>query len=266
MSFTLPMLWAQWKESFSLFRWREFKPFILASLLAFIRACKFIFTYVWWVFVVLFFLIAGLACCGFHGAHQNAPFDFIPTFFSSCFRAQGIRAFLATASLIILIYVTLMALHIITVLAIRPSLEIKNKNYLIKYFPKFPAFLVLLIPFNLLQLLFPSLLFFADASNSFDAFMQSLWRGIKFMVHFLPISLFIVLAGNLLMFLLASTGGLLGIGITLLLPSLKAFAFTTTVFLFFFTSFIGFIFFAAMFSVYYTKIKHSHHQVFFEQQ
>jgi hypothetical protein len=136
-----------------------------------------------------------------------------------------------------------LVIQFIFLLSARPSIEIKNISYFVKYTPYiWGCFLLetLFPPFNNI-----ASFFFLDSKNNGSSFASAAKNGFLLFIYFLPVTLtfsamLIFIIPNLCMFLPMP----FGIIIALLFN----------------------LFFASFLSIYYTKIKHGNYHLFFNNQ
>lgn len=242
-------LMALWQESLGLLHWNTSKLLFLASLNTFVRAASLIMKYFWWLIIAIIALNIGTL-------YKNTG-----TF----------HVFSLYASIILLNMYLFYFL-----LAVRPSVERKDFCYFFRYFPALIIFILSAFPYifnlsnNLVLSLLSSLIghlificmnystfFFLDSDLSLSSLIPSIKRGFTLVWSFLPgIMLF-----NLIIFtisiIFSFVIGLLG---TMLVYALNLQVGTLGIIAALITSGLH----AALTSVLYTKIKHSHFSLFFE--
>ena len=238
-----------WKESLGLLHWSTSKLLFLASLNTFVRATKLIVKYFWWLTIAIIAFNIGALYKGTGLFHQAALYG----------------------SIILLdIY------FFYFLLAVRPSVENKDFCYFFRYYPALIVFMLSALPyaFNVSNSPITSLLcslighlificmnystfFFLDSDLSLNALIPSIKRGFLLVWSFFPG----IIIFNLIIFSISIVFsfivGLLG---TLLVYSLNLNVSVLGLIAALITSGLH----AALTSVLYTKIKHSHFSLFFE--
>jgi hypothetical protein len=218
-------VFGHWKESLGIFQKSEFKVFILLVLNTFVRSVRIVFKNFWWLF------------------------------FASC-----------------IIPPLIIPLMFAVFLAIRPSVERKDFFYFTKYAGKIWGFLLIFsinVMFPLAFLAAPSgILFFMDQESNFKNVIVSMYRGLKLLLHFLPVC-FCISFTHMFVFLLlvkryfiaeSNLAPIMGnvniVGLSIGSP-IKGIIGTTALL------FVNVLFLSAH-SIYYTKIKHGYHNLFFK--
>ncbi|MBS1988642.1 hypothetical protein JST56_06680 [Candidatus Dependentiae bacterium] len=238
-----------WQESLGLLHWSTSKLLFLASLNTFIRAIGLIIKYFWWLIVAIIAFNIG-----------------------ALYKNTGIFHEICLYSSIVLLNMYLFYF----LLAVRPSVERKDFCYFFRYFPALIIFILSAFPYifsfgnNFVLSLLSSLLghflfifmnystfFFLDSDLSLSSLIPSIKRGFALVWSFFPgimlfnliiftisiiFSFIIGLLGTLLVYSLNLQVGILGLIAALITSGLHA----------------------ALTSVLYTKIKHSHFSLFFE--
>jgi hypothetical protein len=223
---------AKWVESVELFRWQNFKLFLLGCVVTFFRSLTTLIKYFWWLLVLY---IASL-------------FIFWSSFFDFT---------------IYIVYFVGLFLSFFSLLALRPSIENKNLNYFVFYFKRFfPGFLVVFlmtmyIDLYLLAFLGIISLFFFDTIGNLTSFFYSIINAFKMFFYFFP--------GFLIL------GGLCGLTILAFWLVIFIFKFLLSFLVFvpliFVTIFIflAHFFFLSIWTVYYIRIKHQDFQLFIKE-
>jgi len=223
-----------WNESLEFFKWSNFRLFLLATLNNYKRSASIIIRYCWWVFIIPFIVLY------LKGAEELAtPFSY---------------------SLI---------LYFFFLLTVRPSIEKKNLAYFLKHINKFPGYflvyLMMYIPFMLIfksttYLITPFLLaslFFFDLKPTFKNIGQAIKNVIKVSFYFFPVMFFLMFTHRFFNFFMENVAWT---KVTLLLNQGSNLGLNYCV------TFIIFLFELLLVSavaIYYVKIKHNYHKMFF---
>jgi hypothetical protein len=250
-----------WRESLAPFRNGNLKLYLLGTLATGIRALKTLMLNFWWLLP----LLAGIAL--------------VSAYVLSRFMQHVIMTAIMGSFLIIVGIISVIILWYLIILATRPSLEPKTRDYFKIYFRGWWSILLLmlLVPGSnfagvvTVPLITTIALFFLDTDLSLDAFAASFMRGTKALVYFLPGFIAIFFAG-MVCFVFGVTVSLgtswfanwlltmlLGKASTsaLILSSIMTVGFMTCIV-------VGMVvLFAAALTVYYVKMKHEHQDFFF---
>jgi hypothetical protein len=250
-----------WRESLAPFKNGNLKLYLLGALATGIRAIKALMLTFWW-------LLPLLACV-----------VLISAYFLARFMQHVIMTTIMGSFLVIVGVISVVILWYLIILATRPSLEPKTRDYFKVYFRGWWSILLLmlLVPGSNLAgivsvpLITTITLFFLDTDLSPDAFAASFVRGTKALVYFLPGFIAIFFTG-MLCFLLGVTVSL-GASwlanwlLTMLLgqASNGALILSSVITVGFITCVVVsmVVLFAASLTVYYVKMKHEHQDLFF---
>ncbi len=236
---TFGQIWPLWKESLVLFKWNNLKLFFLAVLNNYQRSVKIVVKNFWWL--LLGAIIA-----------QNFVFGL----------AGGLHLFLS----------------FLFALIARPSIERKDTAYFMTYLKKFPGYMlisfffvlilylvfVLQLPgISVLSFILPvlfcmSLFFFFDVKNSFKNTYKALLQSIKINVYFFPAMLILMAFWYMIASIPAISLGWAAHNNWSVFPTF--FVQASVLFVTYLISILPF----SVLAMYYTKIKHSHHRLFFE--
>ncbi|MFA5307650.1 MAG: hypothetical protein WC365_09435 [Candidatus Babeliales bacterium] len=248
-----------WRESLLPFKKNNLKMFLLGTMATSIRAATTLLSFFWWIVPT----ITGIALGCLYCAYNYSRYPRTMLLFSGLLLVFGI--------------ILVVAFWYLILLASRPSLELKTKLYFSNYMRTWWVVLILaiLVPSNNLATITAApmmtiiLLFFFDTDLSVDALAASFIRGTKAFIYFLP-----GLVALMFMWLLCLIS-MLGFcwTMSLLISWLMGFVGTSviatlvssiiTVMLATIIAIKLFILFAAAVTVYYVKIKHEHHDLFF---
>ena len=185
----LKNVFTKWKESLEIFKPKNFKLFLLASLNNFRRSLKTIFSYFFWPISIIVFLlfISFLALFNFN------KIGFI--------QSGTLKSFVSISYFILLIPLSLYFI-LYQFLVTRASIENKNYSYFLKYTNKIVGiffisliFLLLSLPFSIffnlkLSVLFSiAIFFFLDSKNSFVSIFASTINALTLSIYNLPVIL-----------------------------------------------------------------------------
>ena len=236
-----------WYESISYLHWNTAKLLLLATLNSTVRATCFMVKYFWWLIIIIIAWVM----------------------------MGTVGIITSTAS----IYTTALLLNLYLfffLLAVRPSVENKNFGYFIRYLP---GILILILSMTLSTLAINSFVFkmvsstlsiplayanffYLDSNFGLGSLLASIKRGFILFWSFLPavmlftfIAFFMTAMASLILALISSLvlGAIAPSATHYLAPLMGLFAGLITT-----------EFFAALTSVLYTKIKHSHYSLFFK--
>ncbi len=252
-------LFSYWKDSLQFFIQKNLKLFILATLNNFQRSLVIMAKNFWWqiILFLIFKLLMHDYAFLFQGSSKTAWFPLV-------LRSLGMGGFIV-ASLYMLFFF---------ILAVRPSMELKNYTYFNRYQHYLWGFFLLYLFMhivalpNLLPFIIISTLFFTDLQSSHEHLTLALKNGLKVFLYFLPIIttfLLIYCGASLGLSYLESivriasqnsyqTGNLLE---KIMYVGIIPLMLTTLAMLF------KFLYIASL-GIYYIKIKHQHHSLFFK--
>jgi hypothetical protein len=225
---------AKWIESLEIFKWQDFKLFLLGALATFSRSLLILIKYFWWLLLI---------------------------YLASLFILWG-NIFVFS---LVFIYSIALFLSFFAILSLRPSIENKNFFYFLNYFKTFfPGFLVIYLLTTLLQidlylLSFISIisLFYFDSTGRLEGFFYSFINAFKMILYFFPG--FLVLSG---------VCGIIAIivsALIFLINFMLSFLLFVSVILWPIFIFLLHLFFLSVWTVYYIKIKHQDFQLFIKE-
>lgn len=232
-----------WKESFDFFKWQNLRLMILASLNNFRRAAG-IFAKELWFFVVILFCLQAFEILNaliFHIKDSWTGVDFLVPIYLNIGSILGFFFFL---------------------LAVRPAVERKDGAYFLKYMLRFLGvlFFALALPAYLLPLQVVSILFLVDLPISFSSFFSAIKNGVVFCIYFLPAIVALSVCSLVPWYLFSITLSEHILVASMVKPIALVVALPIASFLF------GVVFKALLIAVcvmYYIKVKHAHHRLFF---
>jgi len=246
-----------WKESLGWLRASELKILVLLTLNNFVRSLKTMMIYFNWL-IILNLIVTYLVIKS--GIKAGLTLSSLTNYESLSYWTRfGTLDFIAVLLNIVMTFCYL--------LSARASLERKDLSYFARYYvPKFPWFLLFWLLGGKLVLMV--MFFFMDAGNTLRDFFESFKRGLLVHIYFFP--------GLLCIYFLWSLIGLTFVGIFLLVPALisglsglalvyityiSMLCYLLAAVIFCLTMFLVYSFHAVM----YSKIKHSHYQLFFSK-
>jgi len=224
-----------WKESLGWLQWPELKLLALATLNNFARSLKIMLIYFGWLFFLNLFIAsigtaASLSWLNILNFGKDIKYALLITVCSSVF----------------LFFYFLTA---------RASLEKKDVQYFLKYLNKLPFFLILwLLGGEYLPMI---IFFFGDVSNSMHDFLASAKRGILLELYFFP-GLFVLTFIFSLPIMIISGTAIFFCGALFDYPAILQ---SLMIFFILIVHCVLISFRAIM----YSKIKHSHYQLFFSK-
>lgn len=248
-----------WSNALDFFKLQNFKLFTLATLNNFLRSLKILFKEFTGLLIIM--LVSKL-CYAYYVEASRLLMGGSEKSLLNLFFILSLALFFVSTTLITFFFV----------LAARPSIELKNRRYFITHCVQFWGFVLLC--FFIPQLFYPflvmSILFFLDLKNRPISLYHAIKNGFKSYIYFLPVTFFLSV-----LFILP----LHGIMYLDFLSQHFILTFATTQhisdFLIYFISFptmifIAFLLYTFLFTsactIYYVKIKHAHHQLFFNQK
>ncbi|MBY0352802.1 hypothetical protein K2W90_00380 [Candidatus Babeliales bacterium] len=233
---------SHWKESFDFFKWQNLRLMMLASLNNFRRALVIFAKELWgFVFLLFCFQVLDINVLLFHIRDQLGIINFLAV---NCLKIATVVGFF------------------FFLLSVRPSVELKDRSYFLKYLPRVwgAALLALVTPAYALPFLVVSVLFFIDLRDNAPSLLLAVKNSFKFCFHFFPSILGLTLF-SLIPFYIFSVNIKERIATTLVhMPAAIYLVLPTVTFLF------GVMFKALLISLcvmYYIKVKHAHHRLFF---
>ncbi len=248
-----------WRESLAPFKKDNLKMFFLGTLATSMRAATTLISLFWWIVPTIIGIALGCLYCAYN--YSRYP-----------------RTMLLFSGMLLIFGIILaIAFWYLMLLASRPSLEPKTKLYFSSYMHTWWVMLILalLIPSNNLAsitaapMLAIILLFFFDTDLSIDALAASFIRGTKAFIYFLPGLVALMFMWSACLLLMVGFCWAMSLLISWLMSLVSASVLATLI-----SSVITvtlatiivvklFILFAAAVTVYYVKIKHEHHDLFF---
>lgn len=248
-----------WRQSLMPFKKSNLKMFLLGTLATSIRASTTLLCLFWWIVPTITGIALGCLYCVYN--YSRHPRTML----------------LFSGMLLIFGVILVIAFWYLILLASRPSLEPKTKLYFSNYMHTWWVMLILaiLVPCNNLASITAApmmtiiLLFFFDTDLSVDSLAASFIRGTKAFIYFLPGLVALMLMWSVCLLSMVGFCWTTSILISWLMGFMGASVIATlissiiTVTLATLIAIKLFILFAAAVTVYYVKIKHEHHDLFF---